>query len=193
MSTSFEFLLPENRRIKMPFFSIMVFLTTSFFIGLTFFFTSYYTKILQKEYNDASRRVGLLAMKFVDDAKAMLPTDIQIKDLEVITRTHNIAVGGKRSAWTKLFNCLEEVIPNDSYISSITNAASGEASFEADDRYFNLQISVPDTKTANDFYMKISSHKAFDSLSFSPAANSSDTDNTRISIEVKFRFKENNA
>lgn len=188
MSTSFEFLSTEEVRIRTPRISVIVFLSMTLLFGLTVFLTRIYTEQLQLDFKEASQRVDQEAMKFIEEARTMLPAQMVVEDLRVITDEHNNSIGGKRSAWTKFFNALEEVLPANSFVSSIKNASSGKSSFAAENRHFSLIISVPDMETANALYMKISNHKAFDSLSFSPSAAAEL--NGSISIEIAFRFRE---
>jgi hypothetical protein len=184
MSTSFEFLKPEEKRIKNPVISLSIFLGTTLVFLLVLVFTRIYTAKLQNEYK--------LAQKFIAQARSFLPDASAVENLKAKIDRHNNSIGGKRSCWTRLFNALEEVLPTNSIITAIENPNDAKPVFLAEDRFFRLFISVPDMETANSLYMKISNHKAFDSLSFSPSG--AGAQNQRgILIEISFRFKENYA
>jgi hypothetical protein len=192
MSTSFEFLKPEEKRIKNPVISLSIFLGTTLVFLLVLVFTRIYTAKLQNEYKLASIRVENEAQKFIAQARSFLPDASAVENLKAKIDRHNNSIGGKRSCWTRLFNALEEVLPTNSIITAIENPNDAKPVFLAEDRFFRLFISVPDMETANSLYMKISNHKAFDSLSFSPSG--AGAQNQRgILIEISFRFKENYA
>lgn len=191
MSNSFEFLQPQQKRIRSPRISLIIFLGSALIFSFLLVFTRIYTQSLQKEYDRASNQAKSESMRFVDQARSLLPDSMKISDLQVLSEEHNNAIGGARSAWTSFFNALEEVLPKTAAIISIKKPGSEEKSFAADERLFRLAVAVPDMETANSLYMKISENKAFESLSFNPSNNQNST--LFILVEISFRFNENYA
>lgn len=191
MSNSFDFLPREELRIRNPRLSLIVFLGSALVFSFLLVFTRLYSQQLQKEFEQLSVKANSESLRFVEEARQMLPQNLVIDDLKVLSEEHNNAIGGPRSAWTKLFNALEETLPKTAAIISIQNQSAEQKVFAAEDRQFRISVAVPDMETANAFYMKISANKAFDSLSFNPSRNQNSA--SFILIEISFRFNENYA
>lgn len=191
MSNSFDFLPKEQFRIRSPRVSLIIFLASALLFSFLLVVIRLNTKRLQQEFKTASESAQNDSMRFVEEARQMLPQPMIVNDLKLLTEEHNNAIGGERSQWTRLFNALEEALPKTAAIISIKNPNGSNSVFAAEDRQFRLSVAVPDMETANSFYMKISENKVFDSLSFNPSRNQNS--NRFILIEISFRFNEKNA
>ncbi|MGM0600548.1 MAG: hypothetical protein ACQETH_12120 [Candidatus Rifleibacteriota bacterium] len=187
MSTSFEFLPEENYQIKFPLSSLLIFIGSAVLFFLILNFMNFYIEGLQQEYNEAAARVEKQASGFIARAEKLLPEMEQIQNLEQQIERHNSAIGGERSVWTKLFNKLEDVLPEEAIISSIKNDKNQATEFAAEDRTFKLLLKTPDMQFANLLYMNISEDSAFESVSFKPSAEKTPVSDAVV-IELSFKF-----
>lgn len=168
MTTAFEFLDHDTRRIAFPRLTIlacavalMVFVSLDHFAG----------KSLQTAHNELANVVAELDREIatlVDEARKNLPDDSEIADLELHIHRHNAAVGGGRSAWTQLFNLLEAVLPPSAVLLSLDNPKHNKPLFSAEDRDFRIAIELADGAEANELFARLSSIPAITALNFTP-------------------------
>lgn len=190
MTTAFEYLNRDERRIKMPVISAAIMLGSSIVIFSLLASMSYSAKKLEADYSQAAERMATKAQTFIDRARSMLPPDSLITDLEQKTMQHNLAISGTYSAWTRFFNTLESALPENSVITAIENTLSSKSSFTAEDRFFRVRIAVSDADQANALYMKLSGIKSIEALSFTPKGDIKYQGRSGISIEVEFKFND---
>lgn len=190
MSTAFEFLGRETRRIRFPRLALLVFTCSllSFVILQVYMLTS--ARSLGTELNISAAKVEEAAARSIDAARQLMPKDSEIVEIEKLSAQHNLAMGGSRSSWTKLFNALERVLPEDVVITAIENPRTNRSLFGVEDREFRLRLAVTSIDAANFLYMKFSNEKAFGSLSFTPKGEIKYQDRTGLSVELMFIYND---
>ncbi|MBU1109506.1 MAG: hypothetical protein KKB51_22685 [Candidatus Riflebacteria bacterium] len=190
MTNSFEFLPADDRRIRTPKISLAIFLLTAsaFFVG-TFALHSYSVG-LEKAYHEASGRVEKETIGFISHAAQLLPNVAAINDLKEKTQYHNLEMGDKTSVWTKLFNALDAVMPEDSVILAIENPKTGKMSFAATDRQFKIRIALTSIDAANAIYMKLAAIPAIESLNFTPRVEKQHQPQQSLNVDLEFTFNE---
>ncbi|MEW6711999.1 MAG: hypothetical protein AB1403_19405 [Candidatus Riflebacteria bacterium] len=191
MNTSFEFMPKDRLRIRNPRVSLIIFLACSLLLAFVMFYTRTAKKRLEQDFKETSNRAQTESLRFVEEARLILPDSMVLNDLKILTEEHNNAIGNQRSCWTILFNELEEVLPANSYILNIKNQEKETSSFAAESRLFKISVAVPDMDSANNLYMKVTENKAFEAMSFNPA--SGQNSENFVLIEISFRFNEKNA
>ncbi|MDD2998616.1 MAG: hypothetical protein PHV05_06095 [Candidatus Riflebacteria bacterium] len=190
MTTAYEYLARDRRRIKAPVFSAAVLLAVTCLLGGVFAVTRYYSGKLESDYAKAAGRVANESQNFIDSARTLLPQESTIIDIEQNTETHNLAIVGNFSVWTKLFNNIETALPENSVITAIENTLTGSPVFKAEDRFFRIRIAVAGMEQSNTLYAKLAENKHFESLSFTPKGEISYQGRNGISIELEFKFNE---
>lgn len=190
MSTAYEFLARENRRIRFPRSALIVFFVCLAFFVLLNFYTFASTARLKKDLHAAAERVEAEAVRAINETRQFMPNESEIAELEKLSVQHNQSMGGSRSAWTRLFNNLEKVLPADVVIVVIESPRLGRPVFGVDDREFRLRLAVADIDIANLVYMQFSNEKAFGSLSFTPKGPINYQGRSGLSVELIFTFNE---
>ncbi len=192
MTTSFEFIKRDERRIAIPRPAIIVFLSSVLIFVVMNLSMRWYSSNLQKEFQKKSHEVKNLAMEFLAKGNAKMPDSVIFDRLSDDTLKHNKNMGGIRSAWTTFFNKLEAIMPEDSIVIEILNSRTDKPSFDADDRSFKVLIAVKNKETANSIYRALSSKREFESLSFTPKGEVFYQGRNCLSIELAFRYNEKN-
>lgn len=190
MSTAFEFLGRENRRIRFPRLAMFVFLGSLFGFVILQAYMVTTTRSLGAALNASAARVEVEAARSIDAARQLMPKDSEIVAMEKLSAQHNLTMGGSRSSWTKLFNTLDRVLPEDVVITAIENPRTNRSLFGVEDREFRLRLAVTSIDAANYLYMKFSNEKAFGSLSFTPKGEIKYQDRTGLSVELMFIYND---
>ncbi len=190
MTTAFEFLEREERRITLPVRSAVAALAVSVVAFSVLAWMSVYSKRLEKEYAAAAIAIESDSKKFLELASGMLPPEAKISELEAAIQKHNLAIGGIFSVWTRLFNSIEASLPDGAIITAIENPFTGKPIFAAEDRFFRFRIAVTDPDHANAFYLKLSENHALENLNFVPKGEIKFQDKTAFSIEIEFKFND---
>jgi len=190
MTTAFEFLEREERRITLPVSSAIAVLATSVLAFSVLAWMSVYSKQLEKEYAAAAIAIESDSKQFLELASGMLPPEARISELESAIQKHNLAIGGIFSVWTRLFNSIEASLPDGAIITAIENPFTQKPVFAAEDRFFRFRIAVTDPEHANAFYLKLSENHALENLSFVPKGEIKFQGKTAFSIEIEFKFND---
>ncbi|OGK06489.1 MAG: hypothetical protein A2W80_10530 [Candidatus Riflebacteria bacterium GWC2_50_8] len=190
MTNSFEFLPADRRKIRMPKVSLLLFLTTAIVFVISTVSLHKYSSNLEKAYQDASTRVENEAISFIKRALQLMPDPSSVDDIAVKTTRHNLEMGELTSVWTKLFNTLDAVLPEDSAIQLIENPQTGKMMFSAADRHFRIRVALSGTEAANDIYARLAALQAIESLSFTPRSEMKNTVTKGLSVDLEFRFNE---
>lgn len=188
MSTAFEFFPRDQRRIRFPRVAFAGFVVLTVFSAVLHFFIIDSTDRLQQELKEVAARVDAAAQKVVKESGERLPGEGELVEIEQLTELFNLSVGPVRSSWTKFFNALDKVLPDNVALLSLENQKSGRPLFKAEDRDFRLRIAVPDIESANFLYRKFTDEKAFSSLNFTPRGEVRYQGFTGISVEVNLTF-----
>jgi len=188
MSTAFEFLDRDQRRIGFPRLSFAAFIVLAIFSIVLHFFIIDSTDRLQQKINEVAARVESAAQKVISESGNLLPGEGELVEIEQLTELFNLSVGPARSSWTKFFNALERVLPDNVVLLAIENQKSGRPVFKAEDRDFRLRIAVPDIDSANFLYRKFTDEKAFSSLNFTPKGEIRYQGHTGVGVEVNLTF-----
>ena len=190
MTNSFEFFPADARKIRIPKVSLIIFLITAvvFFIGV--FALRSYSASLEMAHREASARVENETMGFISRAAQLMPDAAVISNLAEKTRLHNMEMGEKTSIWTRLFNTLDAVLPENSVILAIENPVSGKMSFASADRQFKIRIALTSIDAANAIYMKLAALPAIESLSFTPRGEKQHQGRQSVNVDLEFTFNE---
>lgn len=190
MTTAFEFLEREERRITLPVSSAIAVLAASVLAFSVLAWMSFYSKRLESEYAAAAIAIENDSKQFIELASGMLPPEAKISELESAIQKHNLAIGGTFSVWTRLFNSIENSLPDDAIITGIENPFTGKPVFVAEDRFFRFRIAVTNPDHANAFYLKLSENHALENLNFVPKGEIKFQGKTAFSIEIEFKFND---
>jgi hypothetical protein len=192
MTTSFEFIKRDERRIAIPRPSIIVFLSSVLIFVVMNLSMRWYSNNLQNEFQKKSSEVKSLAMEFLAKANAKMPDKTVFDQLNLDTLKHNNNMGGIRSSWTSFFNKLEAILPEEAIVMEILNSRTEKSVFDADDRAFKVLIAVKNKDTANEIYRALANKREFESLSFTPKGEVFYQGRNCLSIELAFRYNEKN-
>ncbi|EKD82545.1 MAG: hypothetical protein ACD_39C01222G0003 [uncultured bacterium] len=190
MTNSFEFLPADQRKIRLPKVSLALFLVSSLIFIISALVLYSYSANLEKTYVSASTRVENETLSFIMRAMQLMPDANAVKDIAAKTQRHNLAMGGITSVWTKLFNALDAVLPEDSAILAIENPLTGKMSFAATDRQFKIRIALTGIEAANDIYAKLAAMQAIESLSFTPRSEIKNQGKQSLNVDLEFKFNE---
>ncbi|HOI89655.1 MAG TPA: hypothetical protein PLK28_04000 [Candidatus Rifleibacterium sp.] len=190
MTTAFEFLEREERRIALPVSSAIAALAASVLAFSVLAWMSVYSKRLESEYTASAIAIENDSKQFLELASGMLPPEARINELEAAIQKHNLAIGGVFSVWTRLFNSIETSLPTGAIITAVENPFTGKAVFAAEDRFFRFRIAVTDPDHANAFYLKLSENHALENLNFVPKGEIKFQGKTAFSIEIEFKFND---
>ncbi len=188
MSTAFEFLDKGQRRIRFPRVVFLVSILIAVASAILHIFILDSTERLQKQRGDVAARVELAAQKAVKEASDQLPGEGELAEAERLTELFNLSMGPVRSSWTRFFNALERVLPDNVVLLAIENSKTGKPVFKPEDKDFRLRIAVPDIDAANYLYRKFSDEKSFSSMNFTPKGEIRYQGNTGISVEINLTF-----
>ena len=190
MTTAYEFVERDERRITMPIISAAGALLASVIVFTLLAAMNFSARNLEKEYTAAADRMKIESQAFIDRASKMLPDEANISSVEEQVNRHNLKIGGQFSTWTRLFNAIETAMPEGAVITAIENPFTAKALFAAEDRFFRFRIAVNDTEQANSFYMKLSEATCFENLNFTPRGEVKHQGKTGFSIDIEFKFNE---
>lgn len=192
MTTAYEFIDREERRIRMPIFSAATALIASITVFALLAGMNHSSRTLENEYSAAAERMQKESQSFIDRASSMLPPETFLNEVERQVNAYNLRIGGKFSIWTRLFNAIEKAMPEGALITAIENPFTSKALFTAEDRFFRFRVAVQNTEQANAFYMKLAEIPAFENLNFTPRGEVKIQGSTGFSIDIEFRFNETN-
>ena len=192
MTTAYEYIDREERRIKMPVFSAAIALAASITAFALLTGMNHSSRTLEREYAAAAERMQKESQSFIDRASGMLPPETLLTEVERQVNAYNLKIGGKFSIWTRLFNAIENAMPEGALITAIENPFTSKPLFAAEDRFFRFRVAVQNTEQANAFYMKLSEIPAFENLNFTPRGEIKVQGSTGFSIDIEFRFNETN-
>ncbi len=192
MTTAYEYLERDERRIRMPVVSATVAVVSCFFVFTALIYMYFSASRLEREYAAAVTRVKNDAQQFIDRATTMLPPESAISELEQNIQAHNLAIGGGFSIWTKLFNRLDALLPEGAIITAIENPFTQKPVFAAEDRFFKFRVALLNSDDANSFFLKLSETPAFENLSFNPKGEIRYQGRAGFSIEFEFRYNDAN-
>ncbi|HAE40502.1 MAG TPA: hypothetical protein DCG57_17990 [Candidatus Riflebacteria bacterium] len=190
MTTSYEFLPAEDRKIRTPRISLALFLVSAVAFIVSAVVMSSYSKTLEFSYQAASARVENEAMSFISRARDLMPNPAKISDIAAQTSRHNLEMGESTSVWTRLFNTLDAVMPEDSAIQIIENPKTGKMIFAAADRRFKIRIVLAGPEAANDVYARLAALQAIESLSFTPRGEMRAATRQGLAVDLEFTFNE---
>ncbi len=190
MTTAYEFVERDERRITMPIISAAAALIASVIVFTMLAAMNISAGNLEKEYATAAERMKNESQAFIDRASKMLPDEAKISSVEENVNRHNLKIGGQFSTWTKLFNAIDTAMPEGAVITAIENPFTTKAIFSAEDRFFRFRIAVKDTEQANAFYMKLSEASSFENLNFTPRGEVKHQGKSGFSIDIEFKFNE---
>ncbi|PKL48308.1 MAG: hypothetical protein CVV42_10045 [Candidatus Riflebacteria bacterium HGW-Riflebacteria-2] len=190
MTNAFEFIPANSLKLRQPRLSLAFFLVTATCFLLGIFAMNKYTESLEQSYQETSARLEKETMTFIQRATNMLPDSSALDSVINRTRLHNLAIGGKNSVWTKLFNTLDLALPEDSVILTINNPKSGKAVFAAEDRQFRIRIALTGIEAANDIYARLASLQEIESLSFTPRGEMKQEGRQSLNVDLEFNFNE---
>ncbi len=188
VGTNFEFLPRASRRIvydwKMP----ILFVSVVFITGIFGLYIKETAAEFQSKYDSEAHNIEVRANELTEKALRCVPDSKILLDLENEIKSHNFSLIGPRTSWGELFQAIESELPEGAVIAKIENSKSGAQIFPAGENEFRLQVIVSDSDTANAFYRRISTRKAFQSLSFTPKGEQSHGGRKGIAVEISFRF-----
>lgn len=188
MSTAFEFLDRGQRRIRFPRVAFLVSILIAVSSAIMHIFILDSTERLQKKLGEVASRVEIAAQKAVKEAADKLPGEGELAEAERLTEQFNLSMGPTRSSWTKFFNALERVLPDNVVLLAIENSKTGKPLFKAEEKDFRLRLAVPDIDSANFLYRKFSDEKSFSSMNFTPKGEIRYQGHTGISVEINLTF-----
>lgn len=190
MTTNFEFLPRSSRRVHLGWKAPAAFLIT----GLTFLGTAGWLHVTARDLQSAYERevatIEVRAAELASAAMAILPDPGPIEALRDRVIRHNTALIGPRTPWTRIFDVLEEFLPADAVVARLDRLSSGKPEFPGGALDLKILLVVAQIEAANQFYLKLSSDRRFDEVSFMPRGEMVHQGRSGIGIEVSFRFIE---
>ncbi|HEY9072102.1 MAG TPA: hypothetical protein VIV61_17720 [Candidatus Ozemobacteraceae bacterium] len=190
MTTSFEFLARDSRRIHVGRVAPAAFLGTSFVVLLTGWLLSGAADRAQTRYKQEAEAIEQRQQELAAQAAHLVPSSARLDELERRIALHNEALIGPRIDWTRLFSLLDEALPPEAIITNIANAVTGEPVFNPGDRDFRLTVAVENADAINRLYMNLLSTRSFEGLSFTPKNDAAVQGRAATLVEIVFRFTE---
>lgn len=190
MTTAFEFLPPKRRQIGFGPIAVVPFFVSAFILTVSVWLLKEDTQRVQDEFTREKSAIEARKTEVISKIRGQTPDPKILSELDAKIKNHNFSLIGRNFPWSKLFETLERVLPDDSVIARIENAQTGNTVFIGDDCKIKILVIVSDPNSNKSFYQKLSAEACFTSLSFTPLEERMYQRKKGVAVELIFTFED---